>query len=191
MSRSSELVQRSSDHGGSVRDDTRRAVDGLQLVQGGQPVQENKDRLNVFLLAPGSHGGTRIERDATVIEGLAGATFTRVVIIDVETTEAVLISGTTFASPGNSQDPLVDIRATSRVVFSGCVFDKHPTEQGNFVTVAAGGRVRFIGCLFLRGDNAGNCVNNAGVAADVVTTACARMTAAANVNVTATAEVVP
>lgn len=149
-----EFQPRDVSREGAANADTRNALGTLVATQGEfvfrpeDAITETKIKENHLLLLSGDHGGARITKPGTILQGVPGSRITRLV-----TTEnaPILFRNLWFASinGSNNLDRLINITGTSgNIVFHGCRFTKAGQHAPEHVRLASGVRVTFIGCLF-------------------------------------------
>jgi len=130
-----------------VRRRVSRSVDSLGIILPGTAMSEWKEKGNVFVLAPGPHGGLTIKKPDTEIHAPApGAVIVKPIEI---TTNAVLDGVTVSAVTGGA--PLVTVRSGVRAVFRGCTFEKNADDTGASISVELGGFAVILGCVFTGG----------------------------------------
>jgi len=157
------------------------------LLPAGDAYREPQRSSNEALLLAGTHYGIDTALDWGRVGGQPGATVVGQVAVGGV---GVVFQGVHFdATTRRPAGAQVVVAATSRVVFIGCRFTRPNGLGGSFVEIAAGGHAVFVGCTFGPAVAAGNCINNAGMAAAVGIVGCYNATTVAHVNVTVIFEV--
>lgn len=118
-------------------------VESLGINMPGDPVVETLKQKNLFLFAPGRHGGNIFKKPDTELHALApGAVVTMPLTVEDDT----VIDGIVF-STATGTGPLVTISGGT-TVFRGCTFEKPADDTSAHVSVANGPKSILIGCVF-------------------------------------------
>jgi hypothetical protein len=166
---------------------TERTVINLATttIQAGANVVFPKSSNNALLLLAGDHNGCAVSSAGSQIRGVSGARIVRLWRISAD----CIVDGVAFESVGNDNaTTLVSITNNAKVMFRNCSFRKATGDEGDYVTLESGSKAVFVGCYWDGTPNAGNRVNNAGVAANVQLIG-VNKTGRPDVNVTIVAEV--
>lgn len=139
---------------------------GTKVIKAGDPLVADAKVDNAFLLLAGTHQGFSLTAARTSVQGSPGARVVRRVTITADS----IVRGVHFASAtgsNNTAASLVDVSGSATVTFIDCTFERLATDAADWITCTAGCKLHFIGCHFVGAPTTGNCIANAGVAANV------------------------
>jgi len=138
-----------------------------QLVQPGQAVTEGKASDNSAMLLAGDHVGIALRKPRSLVRAAPGARVVRQATAAADCT----FEGVHFVSTpesGTASAPLAIVRAGVTARFVNCTFERRSTDTAlSWLSVEVGGVAHIIGCTFIGTPAAGECVANAGFAANV------------------------
>jgi hypothetical protein len=151
--------------------DFSRLVNGLNITQAGSKIVETKTKDNTIMLSSGGFGGSRLQKEYTLIGGFADSRMERKVVV---VATRLTLDGITFVNSPSSVGTLLSIGPDSVVFFRNCIFNmSQPDGDKIWISMESGARAVFNGCMWRGGDGTGgNLVNNAGAAANVQIVGC-------------------
>ena len=174
------------------RDETAKVAGSLagRVISPEHAIREDKLRDNTMTLLAGEHGGARLEKPNTIIQGSPGAVITRKVTVNT-TDDITIFKGVHFRclqADADNAAALVDVLASSTAIFENCVFELRNFDMTAMVNLASGAKAHFVGCTFLGTHTAGAPVTNAGGAANASVIGCSNKTGRVHTNCTILSE---
>ena len=124
---------------------------GESISRGGSPVTEDRNTNNLVYALAGSHGGFRVEKEGTQVDGAIGATFDRRVVVGKHAT----FVGCVFDTLDIEQASLVTVQAGAKALFINCRFQRNystPVSK-TYATIDLDGKAIFLGCTFASSNN--------------------------------------
>lgn len=135
-------------------------------VAPGEPIREQRTSGNAICLLTGEHGGFRLQVGGTLVYGAPGAVVGRQVVCAAD----AVLSGLHFASRPNgntAKAALLLVAAGATVRLEGCTFERGASDTSDWITVESGAKLHVVGCAFIGTPSVGDCIANAGPAANV------------------------
>ena len=162
------------------RDETAKVAGSLagRVISPEHAIREDKLRDNTMTLLAGEHGGARLEKPNTIIQGSPGAVVVRKVTVD-NTDDVTTFRGVHFRclqAHKDNADALVEVLAGSTAILHNCIFELRNFDMYAMIDIEATGKAHFVGCSFLGTHTTGNPVHNQGNVLNCSVTGCSNKT---------------